>query len=354
MLEMPHTHSRTRGYRVAPVLLLGCLLPAAVAGAGSRPGRPAASPRGTEPPSYERAIQPLLKARCYPCHGNGSKLGGFQVDTRAGILAGSLNTHPVVSPGRGNRSYLIRLVAGQVPGKVMPPRGARLTRAEVALLTRWVDAGLPFGRSGEGATWRAPLEPRRPSLPPAAPGGSAHPLDRLLSRYFKATRFQTPAVAEDRVFARRLYLDLIGLLPPPAELEAFLQDHNPDRRARLADRLLARNREYTEHWLSFWNDLLRNDYVGTGYIDGGRASITQWLYRALWENKPYDRFVSELVNPGPESAGFVKGIVWRGVVNASQTPPMQAAQSISQVFLGVNLKCASCHDSFINTWKLAD
>src|SRR6185436_12642900 len=62
----------------------------------------------------------------------------------------------------------------------------------------------------------------------------------------------------------------------------------------------------------------------------------------------------ELINPKPRSAGFTKGIVWRGSVNASQIPPMQAAQNISQVFMGVNLKCASCHDSFINDWALAD
>src|SRR5437773_9665996 len=69
---------------------------------------------------------------------------------------------------------------------------------------------------------------------------------------------------------------------------------------------------------------------------------------------PYNQFVAELIDPRPASEGFAKGIVWRGVVNASQTPQMQAAQNISQVFMGVNLKCASCHDSFINDWTLAD
>ncbi|HEY2893644.1 MAG TPA: DUF1553 domain-containing protein, partial [Pirellulales bacterium] len=91
-----------------------------------------------------------------------------------------------------------------------------------------------------------------------------------------------------------------------------------------------------------------------GYIDGGRLQITDWLAQSLVENVPYDRFARELISPAPASAGFIKGIVWRGVVNASQVPPVQAAQNISQVFLGINLKCASCHDSFINDWKLAD
>src|SRR5690606_2853455 len=82
--------------------------------------------------------------------------------------------------------------------------------------------------------------------------------------------------------------------------------------------------------------------------------ISSWLYTALASNMPYDEFVSALVAPGRDSEGFTNGIIWRGVVNASQTPPMQAAQNVSQVFMGVNLKCASCHDSFINDWQLAD
>ena len=106
--------------------------------------------------------------------------------------------------------------------------------------------------------------------------------------------------------------------------------------------------------MTFWNDALRNDYRGTGYIDGGRKQITGWLYAALATNMSYDQFVAKLVNPIPDSEGFTKGIVWRGVVNASQTPQMQVAQNISQVFMGVNLKCASCHDSFINDLTLAD
>ncbi len=304
---------------------------------------------------YERDVKPLLTARCYACHAHGTTLGGFQVDSRAGILAGSRNTHPVVLPGRGAESYLVRLVAGKVPGKVMPPKGARLTPGEVAVLRAWVDAGLPFGAGSAAAAWQPVLSPRRPRLPDQAPGsGLAHPVDRLLQPYFRQHRVRHAAPVDDRSYARRVYLDLIGMLPTAAELRAFLMDRDPEKRAHLARRLLADERRYTEHWLSFWSDLLRSDYVGTGYIDGGRAPIVRWLYQALLANKPYDRFVAELVNPTPESAGFVKGIVWRGVVNASQTPPMQAAQSISQVFLGINLKCASCHDSFINNWKLAD
>ncbi len=100
--------------------------------------------------------------------------------------------------------------------------------------------------------------------------------------------------------------------------------------------------------------MLRNDYAGTGYIDGGRKQISAWLYSSLLNNKPYDQFVRELISPTPESEGFIKGIKWRGNVNASQVQELQFSQNVSQVFFGINMKCASCHDSFIDKWKLDD
>lgn len=106
--------------------------------------------------------------------------------------------------------------------------------------------------------------------------------------------------------------------------------------------------------MAFWNDLLRNEYKGTGYIDGGRKPITAWLYKSLLDNKPFDRFARELIAPTPESEGFAKGIQWRGAVNASQIVELQFSQNVGQVFFGTNLKCASCHDSFIDNWKLDD
>ena len=109
-------------------------------------------------------------------------------------------------------------------------------------------------------------------------------------------------------------------------------------------RILDDNRAFAEHWLTFWSDLLRNTYAGTGFIDDGRRQITEWLYGALLTNKPYDQFVRELIAPEPEAAGFIRGIRWRGNVNSSQATEIQFAQSIGQVFLGINLKCASCHD----------
>lgn len=303
---------------------------------------------------YDKMVKPLLTSRCYACHGNGTKLGGLRLDSRADVLKGGASG-PAVVVGHGSESLLIKLVSGAQPGRIMPARGARLTASEITLLRNWIDTGLTFGASGAQAAWSAPLLPRRPTVPSARPGsGLSNPIDLLLQPYFAAHKVAPKPVVDDAAYCRRVSLDTIGLLPSPEELDAFVADRRPDKRALLAARLLGQNRSYAEHWITFWNDMLRNDYVGTGYIDGGRTQITDWLHESLASNKPFDKFCAELIDPGPESAGFIKGIVWRGVVNASQTTEMQAAQNVSQVFMGVNLKCASCHNSFISTWKLAD
>jgi mono/diheme cytochrome c family protein len=310
-------------------------------------------PPANRPVSFTGDIKPILEKSCVQCHGHGRRKGGFQIDSRDTLLAGG-SSGPAVVPGRSAESLLIELVAGFDPDSQMPKKGTKLTHAQIGLLRAWID---------QGATWDAGvsfakaepanLKPRRPDLPPGQ-RPNANPVDRLLEPYFLAHQITPPEPVDDRRFARRAWLDVVGLLPPPAELNRFVADRDRGKRAKLVRRLLADRENYALHWLSFWNDLLRNDYKGTGYIDGGRKPITQWLFASLETNKPYDRFVAELINPTPPSEGFVKGIVWRGVVNASQTPQMQAAQNLAQVFMGVNLKCASCHDSFINDWTLAD
>jgi hypothetical protein len=182
----------------------------------------------------------------------------------------------------------------------------------------------------------------------------ANPVDELLDRYWKENGITPPAPVSDAQFARRAYLDVWGLLPDPAQLDEFVRDSRPDKRARLVGKLLADDQLYADHWITFWNDHLRND---EGLVfHGERESITAWLHAALKSNLPYDRFVRALIDPREKTdpRGFLIGVNWRGEVNASQTPVMQAAQNTAQVFLGVNLKCNSCHDSFISKWKLAD
>lgn len=308
-------------------------------------------PAATRQIDFAKDIKPLFEASCIQCHAKGKTKGGLSLESREGFLKGG-KTGPAVVPGKSGDSLIVHLVAGVDPENVMPMKGTKWTPKQVGLLRAWIDQGSPWDAS---ITFARPeplnLHPRPVPLPP---GSDAHPIDRWMTAYFQSKNTVPPSAVDDRVFARRAYLDVIGLLPTGDQLAAFIADSAPDKRAKLVKKLLADNANYADHWLSFWNDLLRNDYKGTGYIDGGRKQVTQWLYSALLNNKPYNQFAAELVNPVPGSEGFTKGIVWRGNTNASMTPPMQAAQGVSQVFFGVNLKCASCHDSFVSDYTLED
>src|SRR4051812_23350889 len=279
------------------------------------------------PPAASRAvdfsteIKPLFEAACIKCHAKGKAKGGFSLETREAFLKGG-ETGPAAVPGKSGESLVVEAVAGIDPDTVMPKKGSRWTPEQVGLLRAWID---------QGAKWPAEISFARPlpnnlqrhavALPQTAEG---HPVDRLLAPYFAEHHFTPPAVIDDAHFARRAYLDAIGLLPTPEQLEVFVKDPAPDKRAKLVHQLLTDNRGYADHWLSFWNDLLRNDYKGTGFIDGGRRQISEWLYDALLTNKRYDRFVAELVTPDDKSLGFSAGIIWRGTVPAAMAPPMQA------------------------------
>jgi hypothetical protein len=308
-------------------------------------------PPADRPVDFAKDIAPLFQNTCVKCHAKGKDKGGFSLETRETFLKGG-ESGAAAEAGKSAESLIVELVAGIDPDSVMPKKGSRWTPEQVGLLRRWIDQGMAWDA---GVTFAKP-EPLNLKPNPGILAGvtAANPIDPVLSGYFERHKVPSPTSIGDAQFARRVYLDTVGLLPTPEAQDSFVADPAPDKRRALVKRLLADNRGYAEHWLTFWNDLLRNDYKGTGFIDGGRRQISGWLYSALLQNKPFDQFVRELVNPTPATLGFTAGILWRGNVNASMTPPMQAAQNISQVFMGVNLKCASCHDSFINDWALAD
>ncbi|MBO0937801.1 DUF1549 domain-containing protein [Fibrella sp. HMF5335] len=299
-------------------------------------------------------VRSILAHNCYSCHGANKAKGGLRLDTQAFVLKGG-EDGPVLVAGFPEKSDLIRRV--KLPAghdDAMPTKGKRLTDSEIALLEFWIKQGAPWPVGPEKSLYRvAALEPRTPALP-AAPADLNNPIDRFVNVYFQQHKIAWKAPVDDRTYIRRVYLDVIGLLPSPEEVDRFSTDNQPDKRKRMVQELLNRNADYAQHWLTFWNDALRNDYSGTGYITGGRFDITNWLYTSLKANKPYNQFVRELISPTKQSAGFIKGIQWRGTINASQRTEMQAAQNVSQVLLGLNLKCASCHDSFISDWKLTD
>lgn len=309
---------------------------------------------GAAPVDFAHEVVPILRKHCVECHAGDKKKGGLSMNTRASLLEGGENG-AVLTAGQAQKGKLLEAIVSADPDLRMPPKGDRLTPAEVATLRAWVEQGAVWteGFAFKQPAYEPPLRPRQPVLPEAR-NGRTHPIDRVLDGWLSEKGAPTPAVADDATFLRRVSLDLVGILPSAEEALAFAADRRPDKRAVLVRSLLARNVDYADHWMAFWNDLLRNDYAGTGYIDGGRKQITSWLYVSLLANKPYDLFARELIAPSADSEGFAKGIIWRGAVSAAQMPELQYSQSVSQTFLGINMKCASCHDSFVDRWKLRD
>lgn len=299
-------------------------------------------------------VRTILAHNCYSCHNATKTKGGLRLDKKEFIFKGGENG-PILIAGNPAKSEIIRRI--KLPDShddAMPSKGKRLTKKEIEMLEYWIKLGAPWLSGPEKSLYRvAALEPRLPILPRKT-GQLSNPVDLFVNQYFIKNKIAWRKPIDDRTYIRRVYLDVIGLLPSSSELDAFVKDSSPNKRDQLVQMLLNKNEAYAQHWLSFWNDGLRNDYTGTGYITKGRYSISKWLYRSLKNNISYERFVKELISPTEESAGFIKGIEWRGTVNSSQTVAMQAAQNVAQLFLGLNLKCASCHDSFISDWKLAD
>ena len=306
---------------------------------------------------FDREVHPVLAARCMMCHSQEKRSGGLSLANWHDTLDGG-RSGATITPGASATSLIMQRVTGETQPR-MPLGGDPLAPKEIAVLKQWIDEGARATPDSPPAKakWKAPLLLTKPAIPDSPWKAWNAPLDRFTAAYLAKAGTAEPALVADRLFARRVYLDIWGLLPPPADLQAFVRDRNPHKREALVKKLLANDEQYAENWISFWNDLLRND-DGVLYHSesAGRKSITTWLFASLLSNRPYDQFVAKLLNPvaAEDPDGFLIGVNWRGTISASQTPAMQAAQNTAQIFLGVNLKCNSCHDSFISSWKLKD
>ncbi len=307
--------------------------------------------------SYSKNVHPIFQNSCYKCHGNGKKKGGFNLDSRENILKGGKSGKAVIV-GDSKNSYLIKLVKAIDPENVMPEKGRRLTSDEIETLSSWIDQGVPWedkdklkeNEKEKSSTYLTTLSLSSIEIPNNVKSG----LNFLLKKYFEKHKLPEPEFLENRLLVKKTYIDILGRFPTYKEVLNLEKDFSPENFKFLIDKLLRQNTNYSVNWLPFWNDLLRNDYSGPGFLKGGRSEITDWLFKSLLENKSYKEMTKELIAPNKKSNGFIKGLVWQGKANPNELPPMQAAQNTAQVFMGVNLKCASCHDSFIDDWKLKD
>jgi hypothetical protein len=298
---------------------------------------------------FPSSIHPILSGRCAPCHSGDHPQAGLSIESREALVRGGSHGAALI-PGKPEDSLLLKRVTGAI-GPQMPPGGAKLSEAQIASLKDWIAEGAPWTDTSAKPV-SAVLPSVKPRMPEVPAGKFDNPIDKFINAYFEKHHTPFPTPVSDALFLRRITLDVWGITPSPEQTRAFVADTRSDKRERMVDTLLADSTRYAENWISFWNDILRNDQ-GVNYA-GTRKSITPWLLKSLEENMPFDKMAYALLSPEtPEDPdGFLTGVNWRGDINASQTPFMQAAQNSAQVFLGVNLKCASCHDSFINRYKL--
>ena len=295
-------------------------------------------------------IRAIWTNKCYSCHSSEKMKGELILETHEGVLAGGIDG-PILVKGNASKSDIIRrLKLPKGHRDAMPEKGEKLTPFQIKAIALWIDHGAVWSTQKTKLFYEAPLSLDKPALPENK--SYSNPIDIWVDVYFKEKKIRWPELISDGTFIRKAYLDITGLLPTSDEVLRFGKDNSPDKRQKIVYELLSKNEDYTMNWLSYWNDVLRNDYSGPGFITEGRKQITKWLYESLKNDSSYTTMVKSLIHPSPASEGFIKGIEWRGEVNSSQRTEMQAAQNISQSLLGMNLKCASCHNSFVNNITL--
>ena len=314
-------------------------------------------------PDFARDIQPLLKSRCYSCHDVRKKTAGLRLDVRSVAFRGGDSGKKAIVPNQASQSDLIRRVTSANDEEVMPPSGPKLSANQIELLRRWIDGGAqwPDALAGENkAKHWAFVPPVRPPVPAAAGSAMiANPIDHFI-RARLAREGMNPAEQADRTtLLRRLSLDLIGLPPTIAEVDAFLADNSPAAYEHAVDRLLA-SPHYGERWARIWLDGARYSDSDGFEKDKSRQVYfyRDWVINALNRNLSYDQFVIEQIAgdllPGATqdqrvATGFLRNsmINEEGGVDPEQfrmEAMFDRMDAIGKNILGLTIQCAQCHD----------
>ncbi len=187
-----------------------------------------------------------------------------------------------------------------------------------------------------------------PNRPTFDPGDypQDHPIDRLVIQQLARLRIPPAAPADDATFLRRAYLDALGQLPSVEETRAFLADRDPHKRQRLIDELLARP-EFAEHWASKWADVLRVERKTLD--DKGVSVFHRWLVEQIAQDRPFNQIAYEILSATGSTYAHPPANFWRAIRD-----PLQRAESVAQVFLGVRINCARCHNHPFDRWTIDD
>ena len=285
-------------------------------------------PAATVRVDFARDIRPLLAEHCVKCHGTEKQKSDLRLDVKAHAMRGG-DSGKVIEPGMSAESRLIRLVAGIEEDTVMPPKGARLTAAQIGLLRAWID---------QGAEWPADAKPARsahwslqPLRTPAVPAGVANPVDAFIVARLAKDGLALSPQADRATLIRRLSFDLTGLPPSPRDIGAFLKNESPRAYEELVERLLA-SPQYGERWGRHWLDVAR--YTESQGFEYDRLRDNAWHYRdyvirSFNDDKSYDRFMREQIAGDVIEPVTSDGIVatsllvcgpWDGAANIQKNP----------------------------------
>ncbi len=284
-----------------------------------------AAGQGAATRSYERELKPVLKERCYACHGPLKQEAGLRVDSVAAIKKGG-ESGSAVDTANPRLSRILSRVAAADATTRMPPEGQPLAPAQIAHLREWLDAGAPAPVNDQPEpdprdhwAFRPPVRPPLPrsTLPeqtvsrpaPTGPPSTAstpmtlsvHPVDAFVDRELSQRQLTPRPEADKATLLRRVTLDLIGLPPTRDELRAFLADSTPTAYERVVDRLLDDPR-YGERWARHWMDVWRYaDWHGRRHVPDVWNSAPQvwrwrdWIVDSLNRDHGYDRLVREML-----------------------------------------------------------
>lgn len=308
---------------------------------------------------YTKQIQPILARRCYACHGPGDVTGGLNLAERDGALAETDSGAFAIVPGDVAASVLLARITTDDESERMPPEGDAVTAEEAELIRQWIEQGAPWAKH-----WA--FEPLNSAVTPPVvddPTWNAHPIDAFVFDSLAKAGLKPNPPADRRTLIRRAYYDLIGLPPTPAEVAAFVADEDPQAYEKLIDQLL-RSPHYGERWGRHWLDLVRFAETNSFERDGAKPNV--WKYRdyvirSFNQDKPYGQFVREQL-AGDELDEVTKetltatGYYRLGIWDDEPADPLQARYdelddliaTTGQVFLGLTIDCARCHDHKID------